>query len=148
MDWYLWIKSLHVISDIAWMAGLLYLPRLFVYHVDAVAGSVQSETFKTMERRLLVFIMTPAMVVSWITGLALVYGLFGEGGFDGAGWLHGKLLLVLLMSGAHGFFAGAVRRFAQDVNRRSARFYRIMNEVPTLLMIGIVVLVVVKPYAH
>ena len=148
MDWYLWIKSLHVVSDIAWLAGMLYLPRLFVYHVDAVAGSVQSETFKTMERRLLAVIMTPAMVVSWITGLALVHGLFGDGGFIGAGWLHGKLLLVLLMSGAHGFFAGAVRRFAQDANRRSARFYRFMNEVPTLLMIGIVVLVVVKPFAH
>ena len=148
MDWYLWIKALHVIADIAWMAGMLYLPRLFIYHVDAIAGSVQSETFKTMERRLLRFIMTPAMVVSWITGFALVYILFGDGGIKGAGWLHGKLLLVLLMSGAHGFFAGAVKRFAQDANRRSARFYRFMNEAPTVLMIGIVVLVIVKPFAH
>ena len=145
---YEWIKALHVIAVISWMAGMLYLPRLFVYHVAAVAGSVQSGTFKTMERKLLRFIMAPAMIVSWITGLALIYQLFGDGGFKGAGWLHGKLLLVLLMSGAHGFFAGAVRRFAEDRNQRSGRYYRFMNEVPTVLMIGIVILVIVKPFSH
>ena len=148
MDWYLWTKALHVVAVISWMAGMLYLPRLFVYHVESVAGSVQSETFKTMERKLLRFIMTPAMIVTWITGLTLVYQLFGDGGFKGAGWLHGKLLLVLLMSGAHEFFAGAVRRFAEDRNRRGGRYYRLMNEVPTLLLIGIVILVIVKPFSH
>ena len=139
---YLWLKAVHVIAVIAWMAGMLYLPRLFVYHCDAPAGSVQSETFKVMERRLLKAIINPAMIVSWAVGLWLVF----DGGWLRAGWLHGKLLLVVLLSGAHGFLARWVKDFASDANRHSPRFYRFVNEVPTILMIGIVILVIVKPF--
>ena len=139
---YLWLKAFHVIAVIAWMAGMLYLPRLFVYHCEAEAGSRQSETFKVMERRLLRAIINPAMVVTWVLGLWLAF----EGGFIKAGWLHGKLLLVLILSGIHGFFTRAVRDFAADRNARSQRFYRIINEIPTVLMIGIVILVIVKPF--
>ncbi|NBN65593.1 protoporphyrinogen oxidase HemJ [Pannonibacter tanglangensis] len=142
MDLYLWLKSLHVIAIIAWMAGLLYLPRLFVYHVDAPAGSQQSETFKVMERRLLKAIMTPAMLVSWGLGLWLAYDI---GAFS-QGWFHAKLTLVLVMSGMHGYLAGCVKVFARDANTRPARFYRMLNEVPTVLMIGIVILVIGKPF--
>ena|SRR5436190_21641836 len=141
-DFYAWVKALHVIAVISWMAGMLYLPRLFVYHCEAEAGSKQSETFKVMERRLLRAIINPAMAMSWVTGLWLAF----EAGFFRSGWLHGKLLLVILLSAAHGFFVGCVRRFAEDRNTHSQRFYRIVNEVPTLLMIGIVILVVVKPF--
>jgi protoporphyrinogen IX oxidase len=143
---YEWIKALHVIAVIAWMAGMLYLPRLFVYHCEAEIGSRQSETFKVMERRLLRAIMTPAMIATWVFGLYLAIAghWFSQGTVHG--WLHGKLLLVLVMSGVHGFFARAVRDFAQDHNVRSQKFYRMINEVPTLLMIGIVILVVVKPF--
>ena len=139
---YDWLKAFHVIAVIAWMAGMLYLPRLFVYHCDAPQGSIQSDTFKIMERRLLRAIMTPAMIVTWILGLVLAW----QGGWWTAGWLHGKLLLVVALSGAHGFLAASVRRFGEDRNERPARFYRIVNEVPTLLMIGIVILVIVKPF--
>jgi protoporphyrinogen IX oxidase len=139
---YEWIKALHVIAVIAWMAGMLYLPRLFVYHCDAEIGSTQSETFKTMERRLLKAIINPAMIVTWLAGLYLAW----SGHWLSAGWLHGKLLLVLLLSGVHGFFARWVKDFAADRNQRSQKFYRIINEVPTVLLIGIVVLVVVKPF--
>lgn len=142
MPYYDWIKALHVIAIIAWMAALLYLPRLMVYHCDAEPGSKQSETFKVMERRLLKAIMTPAMVVSWLCGLYLMLAA----GWYKAGWFHGKLLLVLALSAAHGMQAGWVRAFAEDRNMRRATFYRAMNEVPTLLMIGIVILVVVKPF--
>ena len=138
----LWIKALHVIAVIAWMAGMLYLPRLFVYHCEAEAGSKQSETFKVMERRLLKAIINPAMIATWLAGLYLAW----SGHWFSAGWLHGKLLLVLLLSGVHGFFARCVKDFAADRNSRSQRFYRFINEVPTLLMIGIVILVVVKPF--
>jgi len=139
---YDWIKAFHVVAIIAWMAALLYLPRLFVYHCDAPAGSPQSETFKVMERRLLKAIMTPAMIASWVLGLYLAW----SGGWFKAGWLHGKLVAVIGLSAAHGFLAGCVRRFAEDRNTRPARFYRIVNEVPTVLMILIVVLVIVKPF--
>ena len=139
---YDWFKALHVIAIIAWMAGLLYLPRLFVYHCDAPKGSPQAETFKVMERRLLKAIMNPAMIASWALGLWLAF----QGSWFKAGWLHGKLLLVLALSAAHGFLAKTVRRFAADQNERPARFYRLINEVPTLLMVGIVVLVIVKPF--
>lgn len=139
---YLWIKALHVIAVIAWMAGLLYLPRLFVYHCAAAVGSQQSETFKIMERRLLRAIMNPAMIVVWLTGLYIAF----SGDWLRAPWLHAKLLVVLLLSGAHGFLSRCVRDFAGDANGRSARFFRILNEVPTVLMIGAVILVVVKPF--
>jgi putative membrane protein len=142
MDLYLWIKALHVIAVIAWMAATLYLPRLFVYHSVVARGSEQSETFKVMERRLLNAIMTPAMIVAWLAGLFLIW----KGGWMASGWLHAKLALVILLSGMHGFLAGQVRAFAQDRNERSQRFFRIVNEVPTVLMIVIVVLVVVKPF--
>ena len=139
---YDWLKAFHVVAVIAWMAGLLYLPRLMVYHADAAPGSRQSETFKVMERRLLKAITTPAMIASWAFGLILVY----QGGWLASGWFHAKLLLVLLLSAYHGLMAGWTRAFAEDRNARPARFYRVMNEVPTLLMIGIVVLVIVKPF--
>lgn len=139
---YDWLKALHVIAVISWMAGLLYLPRLFVYHADAAPGSDKSETFKVMERRLLKAITTPAMIASWILGLTLAW----QGGWFKAGWFHGKLALLLLLSASHGFLAACVRRFAEDRNTRPARFYRLINEIPTVLMIGIVVLVIVKPF--
>jgi len=139
---YEWAKALHVISVISWMAGMLYLPRLFVYHRDAEIGSKQSETFKVMERRLLKAIINPAMIVTWILGLYLAW----SGGWFTSGWFHAKLLLVLLMSGVHGYLTARVRDFALDRNTRSAKFYKIINEVPTILMIGIVILVVVKPF--
>ena len=139
---YEWIKALHVIAVIAWMAGMLYLPRLFVYHCDAEAGSKQSETFKIMERRLLKAIINPAMIVTWLAGLYLAWA----GQWFSAHWLHGKLLLVVLLSGVHGFLSRCVKDFAVDRNSRSQKFYRIINEVPTILMIGIVILVVVKPF--
>ena len=144
MDAYLWVKALHVISIIAWMAGLLYLPRLFVYHTQAPVGSSQSETFKVMERKLLRYIMNPAMIASWFFGLWLIF-LLGQGMMT-SGWLHAKLLLVLLLSAAHGMMAKWRRDFEHDVNGHSERFFRIANEVPTLLMIGIVILVIVKPF--
>ena len=139
---YDWIKAFHIIAIIAWMAGMLYLPRLFLYHCGAEPGSKQSETFKLMERRLLRFITTPAMVVAWVLGLYLVW----RGGFMGAGWFHAKLVLVLLLSAMHGQLVRWTRAFAADRNRRSEKFYRLINEVPTVLMIGIVILAVVKPF--
>lgn len=139
---YNWAKALHVIAVIAWMAGMLYLPRLFVYHVAAERGSTQSETFKVMERRLLRAIINPAMVATWVLGLWLAI----EAGWFASGWLNTKLVLVLVLSAIHGYFARLVREFAEDRNQRSERFFRIINEVPTLLMIGIVILAVVKPF--
>jgi putative membrane protein len=139
---YPWIKALHVIAVIAWMAGMLYLPRLFVYHCEAEIGSKQSETFKVMERRLLRAIINPAMILTWLAGLYLAW----SGHWFSSGWLHGKLALVILLSGVHGFFSRCVKDFAADRNTRSQKFYRIINEVPTILMIGIVILVVVKPF--
>jgi putative membrane protein len=138
----LWLKALHVLAVISWMAGLLYLPRLFVYHAGTRPGSEASETFKVMERRLYRFIMRPAMVVAWLTGLWLAWSSFGFRG----GWLHAKIALVVLMSASHGFQGRWLRDFAEDLRDRNARFFRIQNEVPTLLMIGIVVLVVIKPF--
>ena len=139
---YLWLKAFHVIAVIAWMAGMLYLPRLFVYHSDAPKGSIQSETFKIMERRLLKAIINPAMAVTWVLGLYLVW----DGGWYASGWLHAKVLLVLILLGVHGFLSRTVKDFAADRNTRPAKFYRMINEVPTLLMIGIVILVIVKPF--
>ncbi len=139
---YEWIKALHVIAVISWMAGMLYLPRLFVYHCEAEPGSKQSETFKIMEGRLLKIIINPAMVVTWLAGLWLVWA----GQWEKAGWLHAKFALVIVMSAVHGFLVGRTRDFAGDKNTRSQRFYRILNEVPAVLMIAIVILVIVKPF--
>jgi protoporphyrinogen IX oxidase len=138
---YIWIKALHVISIIAWMAGLLYLPRLFVYHAGAAAG-LQAETFKTMEGRLLAMIMRPAAAFAWMTGL---YMAVAARHFH-AGWLHAKLGLVILLTGVHGYDEMLAKRFKTDRNIRSPLFYRYYNELPTLLMIGIVILAVVRPF--
>ena len=138
----LWVKALHVIAVIAWMAGMLYLPRLFVYHADAAKGSDLSETFKVMEWRLLKLIINPSMILVFITGIALALLT----GYWQAGWLQAKFILVLGLAGLHGYLARCVRAFAADANQRSARFYRVLNEAPTVLMILIVVLAVVKPF--
>jgi putative membrane protein len=139
---YLWVKAVHVIAIIAWMAAMLYLPRLFIYHVDAPKGSQQSETFKLMEQRLLTIIMNPAMVIAWVLGLWLAW----QGGHLTSGWFHGKLALVILLSGVHGYFSASVRRFREDANETPARTWRMINEIPTVLMFGIVILVIVKPF--
>ena len=127
---------------IAWMAGMFYLPRLFVYHAEAKPGSEVSETFKVMEARLLDIIMRPAIIAVWLSGLALAYWA----GFWTDGWFHAKFALVLVMSGIHGYLAVCVRAFAEEKNTRSSRFYRMLNEAPTLLMVLIVLLVIVKPF--
>ena len=142
--YYDWIRAAHIIAVISWMAGMLYLPRLFVYHADSAVGSEKSEVFKIMERRLLKFIMNPAMIATWIFGLAMLYALWDL--FMISGWMHAKLTFVLLMSGAHGVLSKHVRLFAQDKNEKSAKFFRILNEVPTILMIIIVILAVVEPF--
>jgi putative membrane protein len=139
---YLWIKALHIIAVMSWMAALLYMPRLFIYHTDAEIGSQQSETFKMMEQRLLKVIMNPAMMISWGLGLYLAWSVYG---FQG-GWLHAKLLFVVLLTGVHVMFSRSVRAFAENRNKRSARYWRLMNEAPTLLMIAIVIMAVVKPF--
>ena len=141
-DYYDWIKALHVIAVIAWMAGMLYLPRLFVYHCEAEIGSKQSETFKVMERRLLRAIINPAMIVTWVAGLWLVIA----GGHYRSGWMIAKFALVVILSALHGQFTRWTREFAEDRNTRSQKFYRVINEIPAVLMIGIVILVIVKPF--
>jgi protoporphyrinogen IX oxidase len=138
----LWLKAFHIMAVVAWFAGLFYLPRLFVYHADAKTGSDLSETFKVMEHRLLTAIMTPAMAIVWLTGLTLAYW---EGAFSD-GWLHAKLALVFLLSGYQGALSRWTRDFAADRNTRPAKFYRIANEVPTVFLIAIVLLVVLKPF--
>jgi putative membrane protein len=138
----LWLKALHVIVVIAWMAGMLYLPRLFVYHADAPKGSDVSETFKVMERRLLKAIINPSMIVVFVTGIALAFLT----GYWQTPWLQAKFVLVLGLGGLHGYFARCVRAFAVDDNVRPARFYRVLNEVPSVLMVLIVVFAVVKPF--
>ncbi len=139
---YLWLKALHIVAVIAWMAGMFYLPRLFVYHSTTKPRSELSETFKMMERRLINFIMMPAMIVTWIVGIVLVF----QGQWLGAGWFHAKFVLVVLMTVLHGLFAHWVNEFSFDRNRYSEKTYRVINELPTLLLIVIVVLVVVKPF--
>jgi protoporphyrinogen IX oxidase len=138
---YEWVKALHVIAVMSWMAGMLYLPRLFVYHCEAEAGSKQSETFKVMERRLLKAIINPAMIVAWLTGIYLAWG----GLWYWSAWFQIKFLLVVGLSVVHGFLARSVRAFGCDHNRHDQKFYRIINEVPTVLLIAIVILVIVKP---
>ncbi|ODT80741.1 MAG: TIGR00701 family protein [Pelagibacterium sp. SCN 64-44] len=138
-----WFKALHVIAVIAWMAGLLYLPRLFVYHSVAETGSVQSETFKIMERRLFRAITTPAMIATWIFGLAMV----AHGVVDwGSVWPWVKAAFVLALSGYHGLLGRHLKAFAADRNDRPQKYFRMINEVPTLLMIVIVIMVIVRPF--
>ena len=144
---FLTLKSVHVIAVIAWMAGLLYLPRLFVYHADAEVGSDKAETFKVMERRLYAAIIRPAMIVTWIAGLGMVV-YWEMNGITSARefWFIAKFVLVLAMSGVTGAQSSHLKRFAEDKNEKPARYFRIFNEVPTVLMILIVVLVVAKPF--
>jgi putative membrane protein len=139
---YEWIKALHVIAVISWMAGMLYLPRLFVYHCEAEIGSKQSETFKVMENRLLKVIINPAMIVTWLAGLYLAWA----GHWYLSLWFYAKFFLVMLMSGLHGFLSRCVKDFAADRNTLDQKLYRIINEIPTVLMIAIVILVIVKPF--
>jgi putative membrane protein len=140
--WYPWIKAFHLIAVMAWMAGMLYLPRLFVYHCTAEPGSKESETFKVMERRLLRAIINPAMIAAWVLGLWLAWSSDAWS----AGWFRAKLVLVLALTALHGLLARWRKDFAADRNRHSAKFYRLVNELPTLLMIGIVILAIVKPF--
>ena len=140
---YLWVKALHVISIIAWMAGLLYLPRLYVYHAMVEQGSARAETFELMERRLLKAIMNPAMIASFIFGFWLVLinpDLLQQG------WFHAKLLLVFSMAGCHGIFGRMRRQLADGTANRSDRYYRYWDEAPTVLMIAIVILAIVQPF--
>lgn len=140
---YDWIRALHIIAVMSWMAGMLYLPRLFVYHVDAEKGSVQSETFKIMEYRLMRYIMTPASIATWVFGGLMLWanpGLFSQP------WMHAKLLLVVLMTGAHHAFIKYRKAFDRDENAKSSKFFRIANEIPTVLMIFIVILAVAEPF--
>ncbi len=144
---YGWIKAFHIIAVIAWMAGMLYLPRLFVYHCDAAKGSAQSETFKVMERRLLRGIINPAMIATYVFGAWLAW-LLADSRYPGylPGWLWAKIVLVLALSAVHGMLSRWRQDFAADNNQHSQKFYRIINEIPTVLMILIVLLVVLKPF--
>ena len=139
---YPWLKALHVIAVISWMAGMLYMPRLFVYHCSAEIGSVQSETFKVMERRLYRAIMNPAMMVAWVVGLTIAW----QQSYFTTPWFHLKLAAVVLMTVIHLMLGRYVRDFAADNNRHTHKFYRVINEIPTLLMIGAVIFVIVKPF--
>ena len=141
-EFYLWVKAFHIIFVIMWMAGMLYLPRLFVYHCETTPGSAESERFKVMERKLLRVILNPSMIATWLLGLTLVAITRA----DQQHWFQVKFLLVIAMSGLHGFYAAAVKRFGRDANTRPQRFWRILNEVPALLIVAIVILAVVKPF--
>ena len=140
--YYLWLKALHVVAIIAWMAGLLYLPRLFVYHCETAPGSAESERFKRMEERLFRIIMRPSLAAVWVLGLILLF----LGAHWGAGWFHAKFLLVIFLTGFHEFLGSCSRKFARDENVRSQRFYRMINEIPAVVMVAIVILAVVKPF--
>ena len=146
MNTYLLFKSIHLIAVISWMAGLLYLPRIFVYHSEAIRNNKSEdliETFKVMERRLLVYIMNPAMIVSWIFGLLLIHTT----GMDNFGsiWLQLKLVFVIILTVFHFFLFQCLRKFVENRNTYSSKFYRIINEIPTVLLIGIILIVVFKP---
>ncbi len=143
-DGYLWLRALHIIAVISWMAGLLYLPRIYVYHCGVAPGSEASETFKVMERKLLRYIMNPAMIATFVFGIGLIWIL--SPGIWSQGWLHAKLTLVVALAAMHGMMAKWRRDFELDRNQHSARFFRWMNEVPTVLMIAIVILAVIKPF--
>jgi protoporphyrinogen IX oxidase len=138
---YLALKVVHILAVISWMAGMLYLPRLFVYHAESGPESPQAKTFIVMERRLMRVIMLPALIVTWATGLTLAV----QGGYIGAGWFHGKLLLVIGLTALHGYLGRLRKSLAEAKDRHDARFFRIINEVPTILMVGIVALVIFKP---
>lgn len=140
---YEWLRALHIIAIICWMAGLLYLPRLFVYHSKAEKGSELSETLKIMEHRLLRYIMNPAMIISWIFGLFL---LWANPALMQEGWMHLKLTAVILMSASHGVMSKHRRLFANDASDKSDKYYRILNEIPTVLMIIIVIMAVAQPF--
>ena len=140
---YNWLRAAHIIAVITWMAGMLYLPRLFVYHCETPPGTEGSERFKVMERRLLKGIVNPSMIAVWILGLTLAW----VSGMHDQTWLQLKFMLVIALSGIHGFLVRCWRDFANDRNTRSARFYRIINEVPAALMVLIVILAVVKPFS-
>lgn len=140
---YEWLRALHIIAIISWMAAMLYLPRLFVYHADAEIGGAVSEQLKIMEAKLLRIIMTPAMIASWVFGLSM---LAANPALLEGGWMHVKLTCVILMSAVHGILAGHRKRFARDERPKPAKFYRIVNEVPTVLMIVIVIMAVVQPF--
>jgi len=142
---YLWVKAFHIIAVISWMAGLLYLPRLFVYHSDVEPDSTQSETFKIMERRLLKAIMAPAIMVTWVLGLILLL-YFGAVTSEAGFWFHAKLGLVILLTLFHIYLGKLAAKFAIDENRHDSKFYRRINEVPTVMMIAIVILVIVRPF--
>jgi putative membrane protein len=139
---YLTLKALHIIAVISWMAGLLYLPRLFVYHAASEPGSQQSETFKVMERRLYKFIMMPAMIVAWVLGIVLVF----EGQWFASGWFVAKFILVIALTIVHGLLGHCTTEFCYDRNRHPQKFFRIVNEIPTVLMIAIVILATVKSF--
>jgi protoporphyrinogen IX oxidase len=148
MDWVgfaeTWVKALHVISVIAWIAGMMYLPRLFVYHAAAEKGSIQSETFKIMERKLYRGIITPAMSLTWLFGLTMV---LTPGIIDWSqGWPWVKAVAVIALTGIHGFYGRQVRSFAADANQRPQGFWRLVNELPFVLVIVIVIMVIVKPF--
>jgi putative membrane protein len=152
MDTYLWLKALHLIAMVAWMAGMFYLPRLFVYHAGAPVGSATSELFKLMEVRLLRIIINPAMIATWGFGFALIW-VGGGSSWAGVkdwlastGWMHAKLTLLVLMMGVHGWLARARKQFARDERRTSGKTFRIVNEIPTVLLIGIILLAVLKPF--
>lgn len=151
---YPWIKAFHLIAMTAWMAGMFYLPRLYVYHHGAPIGSAMSEIFKLMEVRLLRIIINPAMIATWVLGLWLIW-INGTGTMAGAldfvkssPWLHGKLTLLVLMQLVHAFLARSRRQFAADRRPYSTRVFRIVNEIPTVLLFGIIILAVVKPFQH
>lgn len=145
LEYYLWFKALHVIAVISWMAGMLYMPRLFVYHCRLEVGSEASEMFKEMERKLLRFIINPAMIVAWICGLSMAIGMNFFDASESGWWFHAKFLLVFILSGFHGYLAKWRKVFDRDENEKLERFYRLMNEIPTVLMIFIVILVIFKP---
>ncbi len=148
MSWFaahlLWLKAVHIIAVISWMAGMLYLPRLFVYHCGAEPGSQTSETFKVMEHRLSRYIMTPAMLLALLSGLLMLFSNLGL--LTGNGFMHVKLVLIGFLFAVHGMMMGWRKAFAEDRNVKSEKFYRVANEIPTLLMVGIVIMIVVRPF--
>lgn len=143
MNYYLILKSIHVVAIISWMVGLLYLPRLFVYHVENI-NSESPEVFKLMEKRLMKIIMNPAMIITWITGLWMSSFLISNSNIPPM-WLSVKLGCVLILSGYHGFLSKCRKDFEQNRNQKSSKFFRIINEIPTILLIIIVILVIFKP---